>query len=326
MESFQGLNPLLRHHAGTTVYRFLGGSGASVEDASVLAYNLILKELFSGSIEAIGVKEGNKIEGVLLWQKLAWDSQILGIGCARVLLVSGRTCSDLLYFWKERAAAEGIKYVTIRVPDISIGPHEISSEDVPHALRNECFEEMQDLLAAAGFEHFERMLYLGRSTEAPSPARELSQACREDIKTIQGIAASSYRYDRFHREPFFSREAADRVHSEWARASFSGRADEVLLVRDDEKRIAGYCTCILPEPKNGRPGWIDMLAVSNEARRQGLGESLVLGALGYLRGFGYAEAALSTQDGNEPALKLYHKLGFEVFGAADTYRLVLSAQ
>ena len=303
---------------------FLSDSVDSKEDASLLAYNLILKELFSGAIEAIGVKEGEEIAGVLLWQKLAWDTQILGLGCARILLVAGRTCSDLLSFWKERAAAEGIKYVTIRVPDISVGPLDRLDDDVPHALRNECYGEMQNLLGAAGFEHFERMLYLSRSTEAPGPARELAQACREDIKTIQGIAASSYRYDRFHREPFFSQEAADRVHSEWARASFSDRADEVLFVRDDERRIAGYCTCILPEPKNGRPGWIDMLAVSNDARRQGLGESLVLGALSYLRGFGYAEAALSTQDGNVPALKLYRKLDFDLFGAADTYRLVLS--
>jgi dTDP-4-amino-4,6-dideoxy-D-galactose acyltransferase len=308
----------MRLHAGSTVLTFLAGSTASSETAETLAYNLMLRDLVSGSIEAIGSVEDNGLTGAVLWQELEWDSKVLGIGCARLLLAAGENLEAILSFWKERALELGIQYATVRVPLFREVGQEHEALD-----RREDVCELCAILQKTGFERIERLLYLSRSTEAPLPAHSVGQASLEDMETIEGIASNAYRYDRFHSEPFFSKEVADKVHAAWARSSFAGRADEVLHVRDEERRIVGYCTCILPEPRDSRPGWIDTLAVSTDTRRRGVGESLALGALSLLRGAGFREAALSTQENNRPAMNLYDKLGFTIYGAVATYRLIL---
>lgn len=64
---------------------------------------------------------------------------------------------------------------------------------------------------------------------------------------------------------------------------------------------------------------IATLATHPDFRRQGIGERLLVEALDSAYNEGARSALLEVRAGNEPALKLYHKLGFEVAGRRPHY-------
>jgi ribosomal protein S18 acetylase RimI-like enzyme len=70
--------------------------------------------------------------------------------------------------------------------------------------------------------------------------------------------------------------------------------------------VCGYAVC----GRAGGTGYLQRLAVAPDRQGRGLGTSLVVDALDWLHRRGARTALVNTQDGNEPALRLYHRLGF----------------
>jgi ribosomal-protein-alanine N-acetyltransferase len=64
---------------------------------------------------------------------------------------------------------------------------------------------------------------------------------------------------------------------------------------------------------------IATLATHPDFRRRGIGERLLVEALDSAYNEGARSALLEVRAGNEPALKMYHKLGFEVTGRRPQY-------
>ena len=64
--------------------------------------------------------------------------------------------------------------------------------------------------------------------------------------------------------------------------------------------------------RNKDVAWISMLVVSNEFKHQGVGQSAIEFAIGYLKQRGCKQIKLPTTDDNLPAIKLYSKCGFTV--------------
>lgn len=64
--------------------------------------------------------------------------------------------------------------------------------------------------------------------------------------------------------------------------------------------------------RNKDVAWISMLVVSNEFKHQGVGQSAIEFAIGYLKQRGCKQIKLQTTDDNLPAIKLYSKCGFTV--------------
>jgi len=320
-ERLSTLEPLIRRYAGSTVLNVKGQVSLGDGEGTRAITGLLIRGFVEGKIEAVGIEHHGEIVGALLWRKLPWDTKVLGKACARIFLIGGCGLDRILAFWKERAASMGIRYVTVRLPQVGEmiadeSREEPSGEEDGH-------EKLPLLLVDVGFERVERLIFFKRSTAAPAPYHSITEARKGDRDEIFQIAGSAYSFDRFHRESFFTKGEADRLHKAWAAESFSGRADAILVVRDEGKHIAGYCTCTLPADRAASPGWIDMLAVRDGQRRRGFGESLILAALRYFRRNGLKEAALSTQETNHSGIGLYGKLGFMCYGIASTYRLVL---
>ena len=67
--------------------------------------------------------------------------------------------------------------------------------------------------------------------------------------------------------------------------------------------------CVLA--RRGEEGWIGGVGVSAPARRGGVGERLMLAVLDEARALGLARVWLEVLVQNEPAIRLYEKLGFE---------------
>ena len=81
-----------------------------------------------------------------------------------------------------------------------------------------------------------------------------------------------------------------------------------VLVAELDGEAAGYVTCHLASPSNR--GSIGLIAVSEDARGQGLGGELVFGALGWCSEHGAAEVSVVTQGANIAAQRLFQLCGF----------------
>ena len=72
--------------------------------------------------------------------------------------------------------------------------------------------------------------------------------------------------------------------------------------------IVGYAVTGRAGPR----GYLQRLAVHPDHQRAGLGGALVVDGLRWLRRWGAKEVLVNTQEGNEPAVRLYEALGFEL--------------
>ena len=70
--------------------------------------------------------------------------------------------------------------------------------------------------------------------------------------------------------------------------------------------LCGYAIC----GRSTDCGYLQRLAVEPSLQGAGIGATLVVDALGWLRRRGARSALVNTQDGNQRALDLYHRLGF----------------
>lgn len=92
--------------------------------------------------------------------------------------------------------------------------------------------------------------------------------------------------------------------------------DREFLVAMRGKQMAGYCSFALPDPGFG---YIHDLAVAPDQRGRGIGGGLTLRALKSLFGDGAQSVALTTDDSNFGAIRLYRSLGFRQTEAGRDY-------
>ncbi len=96
------------------------------------------------------------------------------------------------------------------------------------------------------------------------------------------------------------------------------RPDLTVIAEDTRSgRIAGFCHIVVNELENQRlgrqRGWIDILGVRPEYRKQGLGEALILQGMQNLRDARMQEAALWCDSENlTGATRIYFRVGFQV--------------
>jgi len=80
--------------------------------------------------------------------------------------------------------------------------------------------------------------------------------------------------------------------------------------------IAGF---VVAHPSRGKYGRILTLDILPEARRVGLASSLMMECEQRLRALGCVDIYLETAVDNEPALRLYRKLGYEIIRTLPEY-------
>lgn len=171
-------------------------------------------------------------------------------------------------------------------------------------------------LVSAGFQLIETLV-TSRRVISPAPAmpNTTSPARDEDAARCVEISRTAFWADRFHADPSIDDDDAGTIKAEWMVNSFAGRADRILVTRDDDG-ATGFVTCLL----SGDTAVIDLIAVSDGARGLGLGKALVAGALA-----AYAGTAkfmtVGTQDKNTASQAVYRSLGFVPVGKAQTFHL-----
>lgn len=96
-----------------------------------------------------------------------------------------------------------------------------------------------------------------------------------------------------------------------------------LVAETDDGKIVGYVMCRV-EPHYTKSstlilGHVLSIAVSKEHRRRGIGEALMLKAEEGLLTYGSEAIYLEVRVSNEPAIRLYEKLGYKKLGIIPFY-------
>lgn len=104
-----------------------------------------------------------------------------------------------------------------------------------------------------------------------------------------------------------------RAFDRFWRLDDTGLDDAIGATPNVRFRVAVHGDAVLGYAVTGRAlrrGYVQRLAVHPEHRHQGLGRSLVLDGLRWLRRHRATVALVNTQEANEPAMVLYESLGF----------------
>ena len=104
----------------------------------------------------------------------------------------------------------------------------------------------------------------------------------------------------------------------WSANSITSELNNKLslwLVAVDGGKVAGYVG------SQSVLGWADMMniAVAPDYRRRGVGEHLILTLIERLKENKVVCLTLEVRKSNDPAIALYHKLGFEEVGCRPNY-------
>jgi ribosomal protein S18 acetylase RimI-like enzyme len=163
---------------------------------------------------------------------------------------------------------------------------------------------------AAGFRSYDVRLEFDRALDGAAAAVDPVEAGEADLPALEAIARTSFLDSRFYADPNFADERAAEMYALWVRR---GVADESRSLLTTEGR-EGFIVCHL-DPDAG-VGTIDLIAVGDAARGQGVGGRLVDAAETAFAAAGMTRARVVTQARNIGAQRLYQGRGYRTAAAA----------
>lgn len=168
-------------------------------------------------------------------------------------------------------------------------------------------------LADAGFRVVDTAIsFDGRITGAAVDG--IRFAAPEDRESVAHIAATAFRYSRFHLDPFVPRAVADAIKSTWAMNYFEGKRGDGMVVAERDGHVVGFLQLLWASPDRLV---IDLIGVEPEYQGRSIGRSMILYAA--LRGTGDGRTptamTVGTQAANGPSIRLYESLGFRLNAA-----------
>jgi mycothiol synthase len=98
--------------------------------------------------------------------------------------------------------------------------------------------------------------------------------------------------------------------------------DDVIVLANRDGTLAAYCWCEHGAP--GEPGAVGMVGVSPSRQGQGLGRSVTAAGVDLLVAAGARPVEITVDEANEPGVRLYRRLGFEVVSRSVWYERALN--
>jgi ribosomal protein S18 acetylase RimI-like enzyme len=171
------------------------------------------------------------------------------------------------------------------------------------------------LLSSVGFYVVNATLTLGRSCTSPSSddtaGVEVSEAVEGDEQQLLDIAASCFRFNRFHLDPAISQQLADGIKRAWVESYLRGDRGERLLVARTDGAVAGFLAVIAGSHEGRRAGTVDLTGVDVGRQGRGVGRALLRHFI-LDCGDRYELLLAGTQAANLPAVRMYEAEGFKI--------------
>lgn len=124
---------------------------------------------------------------------------------------------------------------------------------------------------------------------------------RQGLKTARKIAAGAFTYDRFHQDPHLDKNRADATRAEWISNSIKGGA-LFVLGSFSGRQLTGFISVKKTGPQ---AAVIDLIAVEEKYRNQGIASALIAAACRRLRQLKLATVTVGTQAENRPSNRCY---------------------
>jgi len=149
----------------------------------------------------------------------------------------------------------------------------------------------------------------GPTGPAHSRRHVIREVAREHHEAVLRIAATCFKYSRFHLDPLIPVTVANRIKHDWILNYIRKQRGEQLWVALDDSQPAGFLAVLASDAGGRRVRTIDLIGVDSAFQGRGFGASLVAffvdryaGVSDYLQ--------VGTQIANLPSIKLYQKFGF----------------
>ncbi|MHA2610389.1 MAG: hypothetical protein V2G48_00795 [bacterium JZ-2024 1] len=210
---------------------------------AIQKYTLYQLEKTAEEGQVWGEKSGDTIRAYLAVKKLTWDSEILGVPCARITdcyapepySVGFPLTRELLKTMKAWAREENISFIDVRV--------DTRNMVWVHALEEAGFRTMETAVLYAFVKGY------GELFPRPEPTCTVRLATAEDLDFLKRVAGALFTWDRFHRDPKIPPESASALYQNWVENIVNGTHGAVFIVEADGKKL-GFHTASLDEEFN----------------------------------------------------------------------------
>jgi hypothetical protein len=287
----------------------------------------------SNNLSCVSMDFADKPAAIYIAEKLQWDTEFFGFPIAKIHKVlrpqlgeaSQQRPASGVKSQISQGSTEKIDALSSRNPNVCASTAEtffsMCKKQGIHAVFS--IVDVRDIatlqeLTAAGAEVIEtRLTYhrsLGDFTSTDRFATRVATA--EDIPSLQMAAVEMVNpFDRFHADPIYSKDHADRLMAEWIRASITGGYADGVLVPDAPAPKAFYTY------KLGRQEWelygvklaqYVLSAVHTEFRGWHL--KLVSELNHLMKSLGAEHGYTVTQATNSAVIRNMEKLGFRLGG------------
>jgi len=224
---------------------------------------------------------------------IPWDTEIFGFPVASFRIGSGERVPEVAAF--QSAFTRWARLQGVVVCSAVLAP--------AHSL-------WRNLLSQTGFEFVDLSLQVTLSlsgAKLPPVRSSLRLAVPEDHAAIEEIAAGSFSHGRYHADPRFPQNLADRRYAHWVRNALvhPNEVDRVYVLEEGGK-VAGFYHVTV----EGDLSDLRLAAVAPEWKNTMLGVDLYIAMLHELRQGKVRRIVTSISAMNTSILNLYSTLGF----------------
>ena len=132
-----------------------------------------------------------------------------------------------------------------------------------------------------------------------------------DQDQVVDLARRSFCYSRFHLDCAISRDIADEIKAQWAKAYFLGERGNQMVVAQTGGEITGFLQ-LMTDKEHALV--IDLIAVDDRFRGQGIGADMIRYA--QQQNASCARVRVGTQLANAPSIRFYEKMGFRYLSSS----------
>jgi RimJ/RimL family protein N-acetyltransferase len=224
-----------------------------------------------------------------------WDSDIFGFPVAQYRIGSERieesqldAFRGSLLSWLNR---NGVALCSCAIP----APRDFWRGYLPHA----GFQFVDVGLQAA--------LKGLQGAQLPPARSKLRKAEPCDSGAIEAIAEGAFHHGRYHADPRFPRELADRRYRRWVANALAGTSTrDSVYVMGEPGRVLGFYHVTVEGPTSD----LRLAALALELQGSGLGFDLYLAMLHVLKELGIRRVVTSISACNTAVMNVYSMLGF----------------
>ena len=249
-------------------------------------------------------KDGNKIVGLIGYNKLDWDTKHFGFNIANLsyLIVEKQLYhedikikSELLNFFSDWCIKESIKFVSAKI--------DAKDYSTIHALESFGFNYISTVLTP---------LLDCRNLKDFKKTLNLRNAKKDEVELIAKIAEEVLEENRFILDKGFDEQKSRKLHGEWVRNKYKNNPENLYVLENDSEIIGFYIVTIEDISKyfGLKVAYLDLAGISKKYIGKGYGIPLYTEMLNVLKSKGdivYTDFIAQ----NLPVFSIYTSLGFK---------------